>query len=109
MEVAKDTDVPIKADEPILPAATERRVNLNDKVKVRLTVEGIKAYIDYMNAPNTGRVCNPAIKPKNCMPSIDEDGFTTFQLWELFSIFSGHIYMGADLVFMPPEIVLGGE
>ena len=81
------------------------KINLNDKVKVKLTVNGIKVYIDHMNALNAGMTYNPVIKPKNCMPSIDKEGYTTMLLWELFSIFGEHIYMASDPVFMPLEII----
>ena len=83
-------------------------LNLNDKVKVKLTVHGIKTYIDYLDATNAGIVDNPVIKPKDCLPSIDTEGFTTMQLWQLFSIFGRHIYMAADPVFMPLEIIKVG-
>ena len=81
-------------------------INLNDNVKVKLTAFGIKIYIDYMNAPNNGQLDNPIIKPMDCMPKIDEEGYTIFQLWQLFSIFGKYINMGTEMCFFPLEIVI---
>ena len=81
------------------------KINLNDKVKIKLTAHGIKTYIDYMNDINNGRVKNPIILPKECLPTIDKDGYTTLLMWQLFSIFGKHFYMAMDPVFMPLEII----
>ena len=94
--------------EPVLHVKTEVKINLNDLVKVKLTVLGIKKYIDYMNSPNEGRTHNPVIKPKNCVPTIDEDGYTTFQLWQLFNIYGEHMTMGCEPMFLPLDIIKVG-
>lgn len=81
------------------------KMNLNDEVKVKLTVLGIRAYIDYMDSANK-KGKPPVFKPADCIPGIDSEGYTTFHLWELFRIFGQYIYMGCDPVFENLTIVM---
>lgn len=83
----------------------EARINLNDRVKVKLTALGIKTYIDYMNGPNEGRDHNPVIKPKDCVPNFNKDGYTHFQLWELFNLYGEHMTIASKPMFFPLEII----
>jgi len=82
------------------------KINLNDRIKVKLTVKGIKAYIDHMNEPNERAKIGRPIKTKWLLPSIDDEGYTQFQLWEFINIFGHYFYLGNnDVVIMPLEIV----
>lgn len=82
------------------------KINLNDKVKVKLTVAGIKAYIDHMNEPNERAKSGQPIKSKWLLPSIDDEGYTQFQLWEFINIFGEYFYIGNnEQVIMPLEII----
>lgn len=97
-----------RINEPFLPVATEVKINLNDRVKVKLTVLGIKTYINYMDEVNNGRTENPAIKPKDCIPTIDDDGYSTFQLWQLFNIYGEYMTMASEPMFLPLDIIKVG-
>lgn len=53
-----------------------QKINLNQKIKVKITKKGreyLKYHDFYYNYPIT----------------VDEDGFSEFQLWELMGIFGG--------------------
>ena len=81
------------------------RINLNENIKVKLTVAGIKAYIDYMNEPNKAAKNGQPIKTKYLLPSIDDEGYTRFQLWNFMSIFGYNMTCGSDPVISPLEII----
>lgn len=73
-------------------------MNLNDIVRVKLTAKGldiIKKYYYDLALPVRSR------EP-------DEDGYTTWQLWELFEMFGSHIHLGMDVPF-ETEILIGGK
>ena len=92
-KVVENLDVPVK-------------INLNDRVKVKLTVEGIKIYIDYMNEPNRGVPADSqVIHPRDCLPKIDGEGYTRMQLWEMFQIFGRHINIAVNAPIYPLEII----
>jgi hypothetical protein len=69
------------------------KFNINDYVKVKLTDCGRKILEDQhtelkMVLPDA----EPLHKP-------DEDGLVKFQLWELMSIFGGHLFNGCQIPF----------
>lgn len=69
--------------------------NINNDVRVKLTPKGLsilKARHDKIAAklPRMG----PFIPPKT-----DNDGWSTFQMWQLFDNFGEHVYMSAELPF----------
>ena len=98
----------ISEDAFFTPREEETKINLNDRVKVKLTVLGIKTYINYMDEVNNGRIKNPAIKPKDCIPKIDDDGYSTFQLWQLFNIYGEHMTMASEPMVLPLDIIKVG-
>lgn len=64
-------------------------MNLNDTVKVKLTTKGldlIKKFYKDLALPV-------------CYREPDENGYTTWQLWELFEMFGSHIHLGTDVPF----------
>ena len=89
----------------ILKSSKTAKVNLNDKVKVMLTVDGVKAHIDHFNEINIQKMVE-AIPPKACIPEIDDAGYTTIQLWQLIEIFARHISMTSRAVFKDNNIFL---
>ena len=89
----------------ILESSKTAKVNLNDKVKVMLTVDGVKAHIDHFNLINIQKMIE-AIPPKACIPEIDDAGYTTIQLWQLIEIFASHISMTSRAVFKDNNIFL---
>lgn len=65
-------------------------VNLNDIIKVKFTDYGRDIYyhrFDEMIARGAR-----FLKPR--YPRVDEDGYSTIQLWEFMEIFGPHIHLG---------------
>lgn len=110
MKELKDKPITVTGVAPV-PKPVENleipvKINLNDRVKVKLTVEGIKNYIDYMNEPNRGVPADSqAIPPRDCLPKIDGEGYTRMQLWEMFQIFGRHINIAVNAPIYPLEII----
>ena len=88
------------------PSASPVKIHMNEWIRVKLTVSGIKAYIDYMNEPNTVSKNKNVIKTKNLLPKIDDEGYTTLLLWEFIDIFGKYFSMGnMEQVISPLEII----
>lgn len=51
-------------------------INLNHNVRVKLTEHGVNIFRTYHN---------------DVEPEVDEDGYTTFQLWTLMAMFGAHV------------------
>ena len=103
-ETVKMTVAP--APKPVENLEIPVKINLNDRVKVKLTVDGIKYYIDYMNEPNRGVPADSqATPPRDCLPKIDGEGYTRMQLWEMFQIFGRHINIAVNAPIYPLEII----
>lgn len=84
------------------------RINLNEKVKVRLTDHGKDIYYHrydnlYERLTRSGRLTAKPFEPS--YPKVDEDGYTEFQLWEFIELYGPHIGMGRKSVMQPLEIV----
>ena len=65
-----------------------RTINLNDKIKVKLTEHGRNIYYhrhDEMNRLCKREVCKPS------WPETDKDGYTKMELWLFMEIFGPHI------------------
>lgn len=78
------------------------RLNLNDNIKVKLTEHGKDIYYHQYDRTNKllGReVCKPSY------PKIDEDGYTTFQLWCFMELYGVHMGMTLPNVIEPLDIV----
>lgn len=79
--------------------------NINYEVKVKLTEYGRELYYhQFDDLIKQGMLMTP-IQPK-----VDKEGYTTFQLWELMSIYGPHIYMGMtklpfqdNAIYIPKE------
>ncbi len=65
------------------------KFNINNIVKVKITDRGVELLAFYY----LGRQID-AVPLK-----IDENGYSEFQLWELFKIFGEHIHAGCVLPF----------
>ena len=72
--------------------------NINEKVRVKLTPYGSSIYgnyiesIDYAGQEDLLRIAHEKAKP-------DSDGYNSFQMWQLMSIFGDKMYNGAENVF----------
>ena len=73
----------------------EISINLNDWIKVKLTFYGRQVFNTYYSALD--------IKPP--VIEVDDNGYSAFQLWDFIQIFGSHIYMGAQNVIEPLEII----
>ena len=77
------------------------RFNINEKVRVRLTETGLKQLEQEHNAIMGPMAERHPFKP----PSVDADGYSEFQLWDLMLTLGKHCYMGPPLPF-ETEILL---
>ena len=68
------------------------KFNLNYKIKVKLNKKGIEIL------KNEGSKCSP-----------DENGYVTFQGWELINIFGGHLQLGLETPFDLNVLIEVGE
>lgn len=87
-----------------LPSAEEtaNKININEYVKVKLTDYGKEIfYHQYDNINKT--YGKEIIKPS--YPTVDSDGYTSFQLWYFMNLYGRHIDMGVQNVIEPLEIV----
>lgn len=78
------------------------RLNLNDNIKVKLTEHGKDIYYHQYDRTNAflGReLCKPSY------PKVDEDGYTTFQLWCFMELYGAHMGMTLPNVIEPLDIV----
>ena len=78
------------------------RLNLNDNIKVKLTEHGKDIYYHQYDRTNAflGReLCKPSY------PKVDEDGYTTFQLWCFMELYGIHMGMTLPNVIEPLDIV----
>ena len=78
------------------------RINLNERIKVRLTDLGKDIYyhqFDYINERAGRCVCKPEY------PKTDKDGYTEFQLWVFIELYGKHIGMAKPNVIYPNEMV----
>ena len=78
------------------------RLNLNDNIKVKLTEHGKDIYYHQYDRTNAflGReLCKPSY------PKVDEDGYTTFQLWCFMELYGVHMGMTLPNVIEPLDIV----
>lgn len=79
-------------------------INLNDKIKVKLTDLGKDIFYhryDWILERNPKS--RAYIKPH--YPKVNEEGYTTFLLWEFMQLYGKHIGMAAPNVILPLEII----
>lgn len=74
-----------------------KQLNLNDEVKVKLTEAGIKILEDrhnYFLKQFGDRATAIKALGEFKAPKVDENGYSSFQLWELMNIFGQAMYNG---------------
>lgn len=87
-----------------LPSAekTANKININECVKVKLTDYGKEIF--YHQYDNLNKAFGKEIiKPS--YPTVDNDGYTSFQLWYFMNLYGRYIDMGVQNVIEPLEIV----
>ena len=72
------------------------KINLNDKVRVKLNEHG--KHVHAQNCVALGAKISPR--------KADSDGWTTWQLWELMEEFGPYIHMGITSPFEGNEVQL---
>lgn len=78
-------------------------MNINQYVFVRLTKEGHRIYSHKDDEINV--ILKKPMIPAE--PKLNRDGFLKIQLWELMSIFGGHMHNGMNIPFERNEILIG--
>lgn len=79
------------------------KINLNDRIKVKLTPLGAEIYYHQFDETNK-RYGKTLIEPK--MPRIDKDGYTEFQLWGFIELYGEYIGACKKNVIEPIEIII---
>ena len=81
----------------------EIRININEPIKVKLTDYGKVIYFQKYNEVNKYL---PKFKQRTIsFPKVDEDGYSSFQLWDFMEIYGSYFGMGRQEVIKPIEIV----
>lgn len=83
--------------------------NINEIIKVKLIQKGKLIYSEYQIEIQK-RFNRDKIKidlPLNA--KVDNEGFSSFQLWEFMKIFGSHMYCGAESVIEGPILYLPEE
>lgn len=76
-----------------------RKLNLNTIIKVKLTEKGIDIYFHQYDD-----LIDKGIELTRMYPSIDDDGFTSFQLWIFMNLYGQ--YLGCGLPNVVEDICL---
>ncbi|MGG3307336.1 hypothetical protein ABER23_07905 [Paenibacillus lautus] len=84
------------------------QVNLNEYVKVKLTDHGI-SILKKERAELNKRFAERGLTGfGEYEPKVDEDGYTSFQLWDLMQRLGPHISIGCQLPF-ETNVILNSE
>lgn len=85
-------------------------INMNEKVKVKLTDHGKDIYYHQYDELNERIKCRCGKLLEPVMPKVDADGYTSFQLWHLMQLYGPHIRMGSPIPFdLSIVIPMGGD
>lgn len=78
-----------------------KKVNINEKVRVKLTPKGSEIYYhqhdDLRKFFEEKGIDTEILAPR--MPQIDKDGFTSFQLWHLINLYGEYMDLASENVF----------
>ena len=81
------------------------KINLNDRIKVKLTPLGAEIYYHqyddiYKDYPKMKKHL------QSSLPKVDENGYTEFQLWHFVELYGEHIGMCKKNVISPLDIII---
>ena len=81
------------------------KVNLNDRIKVKLTPLGAEIYYHQYDDIHKDY---PKMKKhlQSSLPKVDENGYTEFQLWHFMELYGEHIGMCKKNVISPLDIII---
>lgn len=82
--------------------ADAKKINLNDKVRVKLTPLGVKIFYSQFDDLNLS-LGKEVLKPH--MPAISKDGYTEMQLWYFIQLYGQYIGVGRENVIEPLDII----
>lgn len=82
------------------------KINLNDRIKVKLTPLGAEIYYHQHDEVNKKIKENGGTELEPIMPQIDKDGYTEFQLWRFIELYGKHIGMCKKNVINPLDIII---
>lgn len=82
------------------------KLNLNDRVKVKLTPLGVEIYYHQYDELNKRIKERGGKQLEPRMPEIDKDGYTEFTLWNFIELYGEHIGMCKKNVIEPLYIEL---
>lgn len=82
------------------------KINLNDRVKVKLTPLGVEIYYHQYDDLNKKIKENGGTQLEPRMPQIDKDGYTEFTLWSFMELYGKHIGMCKPNVILPLNIII---
>lgn len=85
------------------------KVNINEWVKVKLLPLGIQVLKEQREELNDHIVGRGGKPLDDYSPSVDKDGYTKFQLWDLMYRFGGLVSLGSRLPFETTIILTKGE
>ena len=86
--------------------------NINEPVKVKLTEEGIRILENRHNNLLNQYSDKPEVRKilgEFKTPEVDENGYSSFQLWELMNIFGSYMYNGNPKVPFEMTIAISDE
>ena len=79
------------------------KVNLNSYMKVKLNDLGKDIYYHQYDELNK-MVTSYKIKPK--MPKVDEEGYTSFQIWQFMNLYGEYMKMGFEGVLESLDVII---
>lgn len=82
------------------------KINLNDRIKVKLTPLGAEIYYHQYDELNKRIKENGETELEPIMPQIDKDRYTKFQLWHFMELYGEHIGMCKPNVIIPLDIII---
>jgi len=82
------------------------KINLNDRIKVKLTPLGVEIYYHQYDELNKWIKERGGKQLEPRMPEIDKDGYTKFTLWNFMELYGEHIGMCKPSVISPLYIEL---
>ena len=75
-----------------------KKLNFNDRVKVKLTPLGAEIYYHQFDEVNKRITLRGGEKIEPHMPQVDKDGFTEFVLWQFIELYGEYISLGSPNV-----------
>lgn len=78
------------------------KININDYVKVKLNQQGKEIYFHLYDEQRKDMVARKGYYPQYLQPqypSVDSEGYSSFQLWQFMQIYGSYLHIGNDLPF----------